>query len=157
MLTCLLNVWLIFKHLCDDAETKCGELAWLELEGMDSVVWKRFLCTDFLEKVIVFFDEGVSFFGVFISVMPIVPLWMKTLLKFRLNVFLLNSHNLMLNLSTFLSLYSFCPLRLMTSIVISIFFHFDSSTSHSLYFYPPFFLFLLLDQVVVHSALKIRL
>lgn len=37
----LADVRLVFQYLCGYAETKCGELAWLELEGMDAVAWKR--------------------------------------------------------------------------------------------------------------------
>lgn len=151
---CLVDVWLIFEDVCDYAESKGGQLARPELKGMNSVVRERFFCTDYLEEVGVYLDEGVAFFDVFISVLPIAPLRQNNLLYFCLNVFLFDFHNRRLNHRLLLYLYPFSPLRFIT--LIFLFFHFDSYARHSLDLFPSFFLFLLLNQVVVHSALNIR-
>lgn len=117
------------------------------------MVWEWFLCTDYLEEVGIRLNEGVVFLDVFISVLPITPLWMSNFLQLWLNVFLLHSHNRRLDLIFFLSLNPFCHIRLMILIVI---FFIDSCTKHSLFFISSIFLLLFLDYVIVHFAPKIR-
>lgn len=115
--------------------------------------WKWFLCTDYLEEVGINLDEGVDFFDVFISVLPIAPLWMSNLLQFWVNVFLFDMRNRRIVHRHFLPLDLFCPFRLIISIVI---FFLDFFNKDSLILGSSLFLFVLLGQVIVHATPKIR-